>query len=56
MQRFNNVYSSCILIQIEVYQAGKRKLKGEKKRHSSTHIVWVYQGKAGLLFSRYGHV
>ena len=56
MQSSNNVYSSCILIQIEVYQPSERKLKSEKKRHSSTHIVWVYQGKVGLLFRRYGHV
>ena len=31
MQSFNNVYSSCILIQIEVYQPRKRKLNSEEK-------------------------
>ena len=31
MRSFNNVNSSCILIQIEVYQAGKGELR--KKRH-----------------------
>ena len=31
MQSFNNVYSSCILIQIEVYQPRKRKLKSYEK-------------------------
>lgn len=31
MQPFNNVYSSCILIQIEVYQARKRKFNSIEK-------------------------
>ena len=36
MRSFNNVNSSCILIQIEVYQAGKGELR--KKRHGvSSH-------------------
>ena len=38
MRSFNNVNSSCILIQIEVYQAGKGELR--KKRHGVSSHSW----------------